>query len=561
MLVTFVAWSIIGFAAWGYSLICFRPASATHMAPESAAVRLYFGLLLISFALLATALVTNITLWLGLTLAVPGIVIAARHFSNTRARSVPGEPLLAKCIWLGSGLLILAFFVSTAEVQLFDTGLYHQQMAKWLSEFGLVPGIALLQRRYGWTSSWFAAAATLNHGLLRGREAAIIGGLPFALMIMTTAAVAWRYKLTSVFPEVRGLTWSLFCGMLAVISVAWSVESSLSPDIVIWLLPIMIALLLSEPSPANSERVGLALLLSSLVFTVKLSAAPVVAYCGLLWLWQFVRVPAGRRALLVHLGLAGAVVLVLGIANVRTSGCPLYPSPLGCVSGESSVGSASAASIGKEVREFAAQENRHMALFVTAALAGTLVGLKTLRKNPFVRHGLAVSWCGIVFILMSAPNPRFGMGYLLLPVAMSLAIFVQWMYRRWATLLSISRNSLPWVTAAVSLTFFVLSIHALSSPLSLLLPTRMPRADGDPIHIVTQKFSINIRTTLSLTKAKVGDVLVVVPQFHDQCWDAPLPCTAETWPRIELKDSTRGLRGGFRWSSGASQPMNSSVGP
>lgn len=568
MLVTFVLWLFAGLAAWGYALIFFRSRSDEHdfpsLAPESVAVRLYFGFLLVSFALLATALVTNVSWWLGLAIAVPGIAFAARNLSNVRSRPDTGDPIFPQWTYLAVGLLILAFFVSTAEVRFFDTGLYHQQMAKWLSEYGLVPGITLLQRRFGWTSSWFAAAATLNHGFLRGREAAIIGGLPFALMIVSSAAIAWRsFKVAGVLPGIRGLTWSLFCGLLIVISVAWSIESSLSPDVVIWLLPIMTALLLSEPSGNQSALVGLALLLSLLVFTVKLSAAPVVAYCGLLWLWQFIRVRPGRKILLIHLGLAAAVVLALMAANVRTSGCPFYPSPIGCVSGESSVGAAFAAGVGKEVREFAAyaaKENSHMVLLVTAALAGTLLGLLRLWNHPFVRHGLAVSWCGIFFILVSAPNPRFGLGYLLLPTTISLAILLQWMLRRWPTLLSISRRSLPWAAAAVPLLFLVFSIHAMNSPVSLLLPARMPSADGDPIHIVTQKFNFNIRTTLSLTTAKDGNVLVVVPQWPHQCWDAALPCTGEVWQSIELKDPTKGLRGGFRWSSGALQPVNAAVG-
>ena len=561
MLITFVVWLIAGSAAWGYGLICFRPESSQHdftrMAPENFAVRLYFGLLLVSFALLGIALLTNISWWLGLALAVPGIVIAAKHFSSAHPRSAGGDRIFSRWTYFGSGLLILAFFVSTAEVQFFDTGLYHQQMAKWLSDFGIVPGFALLQS-YGWTSSWFAPAAALNHGPLRGREAAIIGGLPFALMIMSSAAVAWRYKLAGVLPGVRGLTWSLFCGLLVVISVTGSVESSLSPDILIWLLPMAITLVLSEPSTNKSERVGLALLLTSMVLTVKLSAAPVTAYCGVLWLWQFVRVRSGRKALLVCLGLATVVVLVLAVANIRTSGCPLYPSPFGCRSGESSVGGALAASVGKQVRDYAAQGNRHMLWFVTAALAGTFFGLKTLWNDPFVLHGLAASWSGIVFILLTAPNPRFGLGYLLLPVAMSLAIFVQWMNLRWPTLLSPGRRSLPWVTAAVALIFLVLSIHAANSRFSLLLPKRMASVDGDPIHIVNHR--LNTRTTLSLTKAKLGGVLVLCPQSSEQCWDAALPCTRETWQSIELKEPTQGLRGGFRWSSSALQPRNSAVG-
>jgi hypothetical protein len=52
-----------------------------------------------------------------------------------------------------------------------------------------------------------------------------------------------------------------------------------------------------------------------------------------------------------------------------------------------------------------------MGWFVTTALAGTFFRLKTLWNDPFVFHGLAVSWSVIVFIV-TAPNPRFWNGLL-----------------------------------------------------------------------------------------------------------------------------------------------------
>ena len=562
MLITFLIWLVAGSAALGYGLIAFRTESPgtplTRLEPESFAVRLYLGFLLISSALLAIALLTNVSWWLGLALAVPGIVIAAAQFSRAHPRSTLRGPIASAWIYSGIGLLILAFFVSTADVQFFDTGLYHQQMAKWLSDYGLVPGVALIHLCLGLTSSWFAGAATLNHGPLRGREAAIIGGLPFALMTISSAAVAWRYRLAGILPGVRGLTWSLFCGMLLVVSIRWSIESSLSPDIMIWLLPGVVALVLTDPSTKKSDSVGLALLISSLVFTVKLSAAPLIAYCGLLWLWQFFRDRRARKALLVYLGLALAAILVLAAANIRTSGCPLYPSPIGCTTGDSSVGSDFAARLVKGVSDFAVQGNRYIAWFVIVALAGTVFALKRLWKDPFVFHGLAASWCGSVFILITAPNPRFGMGYLLLPVAMSLAILVQSIHRKWPTVPAAGRWLLPWVTAVAALIFLGLSIRRADSPLSLLLPNRIASAEGDPIHIVNQK--LNTRTRLSLIHFKLGDVLVVSPRSSDQCWDAALPCAGEIRQSVELKEPAQGFRGGFRRSSSRLQPGDSAVG-
>ena len=37
-----------------------------------------------------------------------------------------------------------------------DSAIYHLGLMKWLNQFGIVPGIALINERFGYTSSWFS---------------------------------------------------------------------------------------------------------------------------------------------------------------------------------------------------------------------------------------------------------------------------------------------------------------------------------------------------------------------------------------------------------------------
>jgi hypothetical protein len=549
MLITFCAWVAISVAGWGYCELCFdtSPSKARTFvfATEDLALRLYFGFLVLVFALLIIAFITPVSWLIGFLVLLPGIAKALSRFRQVQQQASPGTFFIAKWKYYAAALLFVALFLSSSEVQFFDTGLYHQQMAKWLSQYGLVSGLALVHARFGWTSSWFAGAAALNHGPLEGREAAILGGLPFALMAMSCLVFIRESRSLDTLPSFRGLTWMFFCGLLIAVSIVWNVASSLSPEPIIWVLPIMVALLLSEPPEMQPDNVGLAFVLSALALAVKLSAAPILGYCALMWLWKFVRVPGSRKKLLFYSGMAAAIVLLLAAANRRTSGCPFYPSPLACSSGESSVGTDFAAAIMRDTHQFAASGNRHLGLFVLVTVAAALYSLKVRWKSAFARHCAAGSSCGIVFVLITAPNPRFGLGYLLLPVAASLAILFQWVQRSLPGFLTASFKLLPALVFGAGILFAGLSVRGPDFLSSFFLPRRMPGTAGDPIHVVNRK--VNIQTKLTLAEEKVDGMVVRHPESSDQCWDVALPCTPFTKiGGVELRDSDKGFREGFQ---------------
>jgi hypothetical protein len=62
-------------------------------------------------------------------------------------------------------ILLVAAWNATGPVELYDTGLYHYQMLRWLNQAGTVPGLALLHFRFGFSSSWFALAAAFDSGV------------------------------------------------------------------------------------------------------------------------------------------------------------------------------------------------------------------------------------------------------------------------------------------------------------------------------------------------------------------------------------------------------------
>jgi hypothetical protein len=63
---------------------------------------------------------------------------------------------------------------------------------KWYGSFGIVPGLALLETRLGWISSWFALDASLNHGLLAERMYSLPGLLVLTLSYLASPGVPRR---------------------------------------------------------------------------------------------------------------------------------------------------------------------------------------------------------------------------------------------------------------------------------------------------------------------------------------------------------------------------------
>jgi hypothetical protein len=325
----------------------------------------------------------------------------------------------------------------------------------------------------------------------------------------------------------RAWAWVIFSGMVVAAMVLWGVEASLSADMMVWLLPLMIALAGSEEGSDGANR---ALLIAALGCAVRLTCLPLLAYAGVVWVFE----RRGRR--LGHVVAACGLLLLVTAANYRASGCPLFPSPVGCSTGASSVGPAFAAEVSTDIRASTAKLNRHFPEFVGVALLASALALALKRRDGFVLRCLGVSWSGLVFMAATrTANPRFGLGCFCLPVALAGAVLlerVRWRAPEWVV-----RGALTAGAVCVG----VLSLHGAG----WILPARMARFNGDPTQMISRKF--NRVTTLAITEEQAGEVRFLRPlPGNDQCWDAALPCTRETVvDSLRLVEPDRGLGGGF----------------
>jgi uncharacterized MnhB-related membrane protein len=335
-------------------------------------------------------------------------------------------------IWRCRGNLVsilvgLSVFLHRHAFTFYDNGFYHLQSVKWNSEFPIIPGLVNLHTRLAYNSALFIIAPLDDRA-----EFGWISNLLVLLFVLTSCYAH--------FSQARRATVEFWFFGLAV---AWLALGTLGPlgGLGVWNADGFAAILtvywfsvaLSLPSRPQTN-VPLLLLAGVLALTVKLSAAPLFLL-ALLVAW-FHRKTADVSVLKPVA--AAAVLLGLWMARgVTLSGCAAYPFPQSCISGlpwavsrtEAEMESLSIRSWARAPWRFdyakvmadwgwlgqwtvATWRNWSARLFLFGGIAGCVSMLAGVRVNRLVMAAFAGLCLCLAYWFWSAPDVRFGSGYL-----------------------------------------------------------------------------------------------------------------------------------------------------
>lgn len=458
-------------------------------------------------------------------------------------------------------ILVLALHFATVSVDSLDTGLYHQQAVSWLSHYGFVRGLAWLHARLGMTSSWFALAAVFNHGILAGRVSPILGGF-----ITTLSVWHWAVKLDRVMTRrARPSDWFLILAypMLLTVAWVWHLEVSLGPDLATWIITILVVwvAMLGVSSETISGAVYLPLLLAAIGCSFKLSLLPLLP---LALLFPSLASPksSARRISRTTAGVCLLPVLLSGLSNLTTSGCPLYPSTVGCVAAEWAVSKTVAQSMATSVREYSRwsdiggrrgkadsdlswirfwvlKKEKIGLLALVAAGAIVMIHRWSVERSWFLLWVLSVGFSGLLFVFWSAPNPRFGLGFFLLFPAMALAATIG---RRQVCSGGPNRLVPRSLVVVLLIAIVVRTDLGARGVQHVLVPEALPAKSGSPIHILDRR--TDRWTTLQTETVVRGSLRYTKPISSTQCWNLPLPCSP-FYIDAGVRVSPHGLAGGF----------------
>jgi hypothetical protein len=340
---------------------------------------LWLGLLAWAVVFLALSLYRPLSLGLGVW--VMGLGSGLCLLDGKLRRQVRwGFANLGRRQVLGGALVMVGLAAWIAQtVTWHDTGYYHYSAIEWFRDFGSVPGIALLFKNLGFTSSWFALAAPFNPSFAAARVTAGLNGL--ALLIAMAhwglAAQAWRRGVAKLSDRLAVIFYTLAIPICLLMKPLSLILISPSPDLPVLLLVGSVAWAMAwegnipnqsvaaMAGPLNppilgdfdtdlvrkSPRIGglggglaadvapmglvnkprlLPVALAAGAVTLKLTALPLLLFSALYYLIRSGSVGILRRGFT-----AGAIALLfllpLMASSVVTSGCPLYPSAVICL--------------------------------------------------------------------------------------------------------------------------------------------------------------------------------------------------------------------------------------
>lgn len=459
------------------------------------------------------------------------------------------------------GLIIagaIAVF-TTQQIIWMDTGLYHLGSIHWMAEFGSVKGVALINSKFGFTSSWFAFSAPLILDWKNGKISAISNG--FLMLVIFLHLLIIFSKLRNKKLTIGDVFISIFMGLIMIVYIFDNVNGnslvSFSHDIPISLLigittwSMLIinyhSYIPSKQFKFNSHLIPLILGIGAL--SIKLTAIPFLATILLFYFWQ--NRPNFKHFLII-IFLTFILLLPNALFAIRTSGCPLYPSTKMCLNLPWKV---KAETIKKEnINITGIEEEKEKSnlvinflnkrwnwfkssfkiqatvfiYFLSIILGILIIKQKDIELKSLQNWLIFLSLFGGTFVMIIIPLIRFGIGYFLLSISLFMAniclkidLFNSSIGRKF--------NQFSQESLIIILTATLLMIGGKNMENRLFFPAKLPE--------------------LPLISAENNDVKYSYPaDFELMCWGANLPCAAlPIKDSIQLMDAQKGLKSGFKY--------------
>lgn len=222
-------------------------------------------------------------------------------------------------------LIVLFAYGSSRGYMHFDTGLYHAQSIRWIEEYGVVPGLANIQARFGYNSAAFPLTALYSMKGIFGQSLHTTAGF-FALLASFMA-----FDLYKVFAEKRmELADFARIGLVFYLGVIFSQMMSPASDYYAQLLLFMILILWLEEDAYQKENgiqkaapYGLLCILIVYAVTIKFSVAVLL----LLVIKPAVMLLKSKdwKRIALYIATGFVTALPFFIRNVLISGWLVYP--------------------------------------------------------------------------------------------------------------------------------------------------------------------------------------------------------------------------------------------
>lgn len=331
---------------------------------------------------------------------------------------------------MGAAFLVISYFASLS-VYWPDTQGYHLNAVKWANLYQVVPGLANLHTRLGFNSSFFLFASMVDSAI-KDRSSHI--ALSFMVSMLLSEYVWYFIKSNNSHLKVF---LSLTLPLIIVNIVRTGQISSLSYDFALLILILSICIELIKNNKISLFSAGI---ISLILLTIKLSGAAfsLVVFCYVVYRF-LIREKKNIRTVLVLFSMGFILLVPYVIRNIILTGWPLYPIPILATSFSWTIpldkvgglfetikawailpGESYSRMIGVPIWEWLpGWISRNSNSFELKSFAFSLVilllfftlkffNIKKIKEKSGLFITLLASFIGIVYLIISAPDFRFG---------------------------------------------------------------------------------------------------------------------------------------------------------
>lgn len=460
-------------------------------------------------------------------------------------------------------ILLIVAWIATAPVDLWDTGLYHYQMVRWLNQAGTVPGLALLHFRFGWSSSWFALTAALDSGLFQGVASTALNSLALAIAVFHLAIAASRVLSRTARNGDAFLVGAL--PGVCFLCLVQRLQVSPSPNLPAALGTVMCGWAMVMARRGEARDWNLPLLLAAGAAGVKLICVPLLAAAG------GVRILAGRSGRIIATALASAAIFAPAIvANRISSGCPFYPASVFCTYTASSVSHSQAEKVAADTANWARYDGpypKNASFFdgiwiwkwlrapLNAAFAGIAVlAICAAFALRTVDAALVVGTLASGALFVAGPTVRFLSG----PVGILCGCLTSSVYQRLQLEKPRVKTSGRWLTALTVVACAILIRDSVLREQTYRRETHRPFQSSNAKRLLLPAaIQASPSHWLESRTAYIG---YRIPEGDNRCWALPLPCTPYPPPsNLGYCRPGIGIAGGFCLQAASPVKTESSV--
>jgi len=431
---------------------------------------------------------------------------------------------------------ILILFAAQLHPTVSDTGLYHAQNIKWITNFKIVPGLGNLHGRFAFDNQSFLLEALFSLSFLRLQYFHLLNSY---LMLILSVTLIMLICKTIGLNHTRSI---LYAGLLLLLQVFYiKSESSPTPDIFmavgIWF--IFITYFERIPVKGYNKLYWIVIIFTTFfLITVKLSALP-VALIFVLFLLESKNALFKKLLLVSILGVV--VMLPYFVRNYILSGYLIYPYsiinlfnpdwkiPVAYVNEIKSVISTHAQAGDWQQRLFsewfpiwysrlsAGFKILSVYILISPLLIGIIILFSRNIRNIFRRELMVLAICLVAIILwfFSAPNYRFIYPFLFVYLLITCMILLQLLSEKLRNLQFFIIGKKIFCRNLISIFFYALLIIFPSWYILKFNYLEIKHCIVFPVDY--EKVTIN--------KIQQNDFQLNIPADGNYCWNSEIPCS------------------------------------